>query len=761
MLTAFLMLAVSDVRAQDGRKDSSQTPAPAPAIEEPAIEGGRPETVKVLGISVRGLTTIQEKEVLSRLLIREGDDITIPGNELGNAVKRLWKQKLFSDIKIRIERKTIDGVFLAVDVIEYPLLENINYEGNSQLSTDDLKGKSALVRGTTATEQALESAKFRMKKYYEEEGFLLAEITYELRESDGNKATAFFFIKENSRVFIEKIRFHGNTAYDNGTLEGVLEETKANSFLKNIFGRPKLDRKKFDEDKQKLADYYRDNGFRDARVLSDTITYSEDKTKLYLDIYVKEGPKYTIRNIVWEGNSLYTTEQLESVFGFKKGDSYNQKRLQERLNGYTQQDDNVSGVYMNRGYLGFRTDLEETPAPNDSIDLKIFVTEGNQFTIRSVNVKGNTKTKDHVIRRELFATRPGDLFSRENVLRSLRQLQQLQYFNPEKLVPDVQPVTQGGKDEVDITFTVEEKQTDSFNASAGYAGTFGFTGAFGVTFKNFSLQDVFNPDGWDPLPHGDGQTLGFDWQFGVNSAFRTLSVSFAEPWAFGTPTSLGVNIFDTYQNYGTEIRQTGISTSIGRRLSWPDDFFRIDWTVRYQRNTGGLFINGSGASNGNAPDVADEVSLIQTISRNSVDNPIFPRAGSDLSLSLQLSGGVLPGTVDFYKFQFSNAWYKSLYKDLTLLVSSRFGYLGKFNESDYTPYINYFYMGGSGLSPLPTVQLRGYEDRTIGVFDPSINLYTGNVYTKFNAELRYPITLNPTAGVWVCAFAEAGNNVIG
>lgn len=749
-----LLSAAPVLHAQE--RDTVKTPAPpAPSTpQEPALNFDTPETVRILGISVQGLTTIAEKDVLARLGLPVDKEIQIPGVDITNAIKRLWRQKLFSDIKIEVERRTLDGVFLAVKVAEYPVLSDMLFEGNRDLSTEDLRSKSGLIRGTTATEQSLEAAKQRLLKYYQDEGFLLADITYELRETTGGRAAAYFFIRENVRVFIEKVVFNGNKSFDNGYLEGIFEETKATNFWRNIFGKPKLDRQKFETDKEKLASHYRENGFRDMRVLSDSITYSADKTKLYVNVYLNEGPKYVIRNIEWEGNALFPDAGLASQFGIKKGDVYNQKKLQERLNS-PQEEGNIGSLYLDDGYLSFRADMDETVVQGDSVDLKIYITEGNQFRIRNVNIKGNSKTKDHVIRRELFYTLPGDLFSRDKLIRSIRQLSALNYFDAEKINPDVQPVAKDGKDEVDLTYQLVEKQTDSFNASAGYSGSVGFTGAFGVTFKNFSIQDVLKGEAWDPLPHGDGQTLDLNWQFGAATAFRTISITFSEPWAFGTPTSLGVSLYDTFQNFGQAIQQTGVSISIGRRLSFPDDYFRIDWVVRLQRNVGGFLniLQQSSLPN----NTADEVSVAQTISRNSIDNPIYPRRGSDISFTAQLSGGILPGSVDYYKFQFSNAWYRQVAKDLVITLNTRLGHIGKFSSSDFVPFNSLFYMGGSGLSPLPTIQLRGYPDQSVGVYDAAIGRSTGNTFVKFGSELRYPITLNPSASVYVLAFAEAGN----
>jgi outer membrane protein insertion porin family len=717
-------------------------------IVEPELESLEPRQYRVLGVRVQGLTTLEERDVLARFPIEVGKTLTVPGPELSDAIKRLWRQRLFSDIKVEIEQQTFEGVFLVVVVREYPVLAEIIFEGNRTFSNEDLLKKVQLVRGATLTDQALESALQRLKRFYEEEGYLLTDIRYEVKENASGRATVYFYIQESSYVTIERITWKGNKAFDNWSLNWYLEETKENNWWRNIFGRPRFDRKKFEEDKQKIINnVYRANGYRDARIISDSVYYSEDRTKLFIDITISEGPRYVIRNVKFEGNTVYPSELLEAVFGIKKGDVYNQKKIEERLR-FSQEGGDISSLYLDRGYLAMRPDLEETVVAGDSVDLRIYISEGNPFRIRRVNIKGNTKTKDHVIRRELY-TIPGDLFSRENIIRSIRQLAQLNYFDSEKINPDVQPLLQ--TEEVDITYELIEKQTDTFNASAGFSALLGFTGAIGFTFNNFSLQDITRGDAYTPLPHGDGQRLDLQWQFGRFN-FNVLSLSFSEPWAFGTPTTLGFSIFDQRQNFGFEFQQTGASLTIGRRLTWPDDYFRIDYTLRYQLNRGG-FIQIA-----NQPTVADEFSIIQGISRNSLDNPIFARRGSDVSLTAQISGGpFLPGSVDFYKFIFKNQWFTPIVGNLVFMFNSEFGYLGRFSESDFVFPQNFFFMGGSGISFIPTIPLRGYLDQSIGNFEPGLNIPTGNVYTKFTAEIRYPISLNPQATVFALLFAEGGN----
>ena len=729
---------------------------PYPASAETTVPQKNAARYTVSDISFSGLQTISDNELLNSLPLKKGDTITIPGTEIPRTIEYLWKQKKFSDIQAEqnISGKLIDLRFI---VRELPLLDKVVFEGNDKLKSKELNNIAALYAGRHVNEQSLLTAARNIKNAYEEKGYLRAEVKYTLKQLPNNRVAAFFSIDEKSKVIIEKIRFHGNNAFKDGKLRGVFKETSQNAWWKTIFGQPKLDTEKYNEDKKLLVDFYRENGYRDMTIVRDSISYTNDRKGLNIDLFLEEGPVYYIRNITWDGNTkdFATTEILNNVFSIQKGDRYNAKKIQEKLN-FSKDNRDVASLYLDRGYLSFRTSLQEQVVPPDSVDLNIALREGEQFRLGKINIKGNTKTKDHVIRREL-RTVPGDMFSRKNVVRSVREISMLNYFDPETTRPDIQP--DEASKTVGITYNVTEKQTDTFNASVGYSGNIGFTGALGVTFNNFSLQDLFNGRAWDPLPHGDGQKLSFQWQFG-NEDYRTLSLSFTEPWAFGTPTALGFSVFKTQRNFDDDgdddnlLRQTGVSLNVGRRLTWPDDYFSINWKLKYLHSEGELL---SFVDSENQPDKADEISITQTITRNSIDNPVYPRRGSKNWISAQLAGGPLPGSVDFYKFIGSSSWYVPLGGDFVLNLSTQHGYLDTFSEEDYIPYTDSFYMGGSGLSSLSTVPLRGYDDRALGVLNEDTDLYTGRVYSKFTTELRYPLTLSPTASIYALAFVEAGN----
>ncbi|NTU44779.1 MAG: outer membrane protein assembly factor BamA [Chlorobiaceae bacterium] len=755
VLTALaLNFTVNTVEA----KTRTKVTEPAKAIE------AKQNSFTVAKISFVGLETLSEQELTASLPVKVNDRITIPGTELSGAMQYLWQLQRFSDISVEKNDLGQGRISLKFTVHELRILDKVTFEGNRKYKSDELLTKTALVAGQKISEQDLLTAANKIEKLYATKGYLTAGAEFTLKDNGKNHVAAHFTISEGSKVAIEKITFHGNTAFSQNKLKGVFKETSQNSWWRKIFGAPKLDKDKFSDDKNLLEEFYRNNGYRDVRILRDSLSYTADKKGVFLDIFLEEGRKYSIRNITWSGNTkdFATTAILNNNFRIKKGDVYNARMIQERLN-YSQDNSDISSLYLDRGYLAFNAKLDEKVVKPDSVDLAISLREGEQFQLNTVNIKGNSKTKDHVIRRELY-TIPGDMFSRSNVVRSIRELNMLNYFEPDRISPDVQQNPENNT--VDLTYNVTEKQTDTFNASVGYGNT-GFTGALGVTFNNFSLKDIFNPQAYNPLPHGDGQKLGLQWQFGSYN-YNTLSLSFSEPWAFGGPTNVGFSAFKTHSAYDytddsvdnpTVIDQLGTTLSVGRRLTWPDDYFSINWKLKYLNSKGGFlsFIDLPA----DAPTEANEYSITQTFGRNSIDSPIYPRKGSKNIFTAQLAGGPLPGSVDFYKLSVNSSWFFPISKKLVLNLSSQHGYLSTFSDSDYIPYTEYFYMGGSGMSTLPTIPLRGYDDRSLGSplgsTSSSSTLYAGKIYSKFTSEVRYPITMSQSVSIYGLAFVEAGN----
>jgi outer membrane protein insertion porin family len=458
---------------------------------------------------------------------------------------------------------------------------------------------------------------------------------------------------------------------------------------------------------------------------------------------VFEGEQYKVRNIIWEGNTIYPDELLTAKLDFQKGDIFNYEKFERNLRGNEQQND-VTSLYQDNGYLTFNLKTSEQKISPDSVDLVIRVEERNQFKIGKVDVTGNTKTKDKVIRRELY-TVPGDYFNRALLLRSIQQLANLQYFNVEKLYgPQGLDYSLVNDSTVNIAFNVEEKSSDYLNASVGYSGSFGFSGAVGVTLTNFSIAE--------PFSLGGGQILSFNWQFGVGSIYRTFTVGFTEPWLFDTPTLVGAEVFDTRQQYIYDLRQSGGTLRVGRRLKWPDDFFYVQGLFRYQYNNvlEGLNYYQEGRS--------QQYTLGATISRRNIDNPIFPSQGSAVALDGEISGGpILPGDVDYYKIGFKAEWYKRLFNSnrIALYTAADLGYLEELVAGTSIQPFEYFYMGGNGLI-IATSPLRGYDDRTVGPRNAAGNVIGGKVMTRYTTELRFAVALEPIP-IYLLAFAEAGN----
>ncbi len=711
--------------------------APAPAQQQ------KPETLHILGISVEGTRRSSGTEpgaVIANSGLRVGDAIAIPGEEIHKAITRLWALKIFSDVQILIENRVGDGVYLLIRVKEYPRFDHLVIEGADDMSQDDITKKVSLVRGQVLTQEDIHKAVRAIRSAYEDEGHLLVEIKADTSAVDSlhpNATILTLRIKEGPTVSIDKVRFAGNTAFSEDDLKGEFDDTKEKTWW-HFWSHPKFDRKKYESDKEKLQKFYRKNGYLDAEITGDSSWTSEDKKKISILTKVNEGPQYTIRNIVWDGNTVYGPEILSARLQMSPGDIFNQEKFELNLRGNSDQTD-VASLYLDNGYLKFNLDPEIKRVGKDSVDLVVHVYERNQFRLGQVDIKGNKKTRDNVIRRELF-TRPGDYFDRSAIIKSLRQLSQLNYFNPEKLRPDTRMVDD---QTVDLIYEVEEKSSDNVNASVGYSGAFGVTGALGFSINNFAIDD--------PLSGGAGQILNFDWQFGESSRFRTFSLSFTEPWLYNTPTTLGVNLFDTRQVYVYDYQQTGISVHVGRgRLSWLDVYSRLDYTAHFQRNNvhngGGYYTEG----------LHTQVSVTQVLSRNSTDSPIFPTSGSSLSLSTEISGGpVLPGDVAYHKWIFNSDWYVPFFgsSKLVLYSSTTLGYVDGLNDNPNIPPIELFHMGGTGLGLVATTPLRGYEDQRVG---PGDGQSGGHVMAKQTIELRFALTLNPIP-IYILGFTEGGN----
>lgn len=738
----------------------------------------RPVPIKILGLRVESPTPVDTASVLFFSGLQVGDFIDARGSRIQDAIKNLWKRKQFSDVDVVVDRLTSDGtgIYLCIKLKEAMHIGRVIIVGNSAVSNKDILKAFDKKDGDLFTPYDLELGRKAVKQLYDKESKPFAKVEVKKEPTDTtNVFDIVLDIKESVTFYVQSITFPGAKAFTNEEIAGAFEDTKTKQWWE-IWKSDKFDQKKYEKDRdERLINFYRKNGYIDAQVLRDSLTFNDSLETVDIRIFVDEGEKVYIRNIAFEGNLVFPTIFLQYRLGMQKGDLYNADKFDKNLQGNEEQND-VASMYMNSGYLTARVEKEEKRVAPDSVDITIKVFERNQFTIRRVEIEGNHKTKDKVIRRELFV-RPGDYFNRAAIIRSVRFLGQLNYFNPEKLRPDVKLADNS---QVDIIFKVEERSNDTFNASFGYAGAFGFTGSVGITLNNFSLAE--------PLLGGGGQIFNLNYERGggfaggagafggpgagfnntfLGGALSTFTLGLTEPWLFDEPTTLGFNIFDT-QNFFFSNQRTGASVNIGRRLRWPDDYFRADWVFQGLNNQ----ILGNGAINlQNQFFFAQglEFSLSQTISRISIDNGLFPTEGSRFVLLSKISGGALGiGQMDYFKNQLSLESYTPLLQiaeqnRLTLRLNAELGYVTGLNPAtELIPPLELYYMGGTVLGGFAITPLRGYPDRQIGPRVPAegnpqgLPPQGGRAMMLLNAELRFAVTLNPVP-IYAMAFVEAGN----
>ena len=745
-LAAFLLLTVLSPAA-------AQIPGAPPSGNPP---GALEQQYTVLGISVAGNRTGDAQTIISQSGLYKGEHFTLPSDAVRAAIQQLWSLGIFSDVQVVIEKQLPQsdgtvGLFLGIHVTELSHLGKYTITGNKEIKTTDIDKALGLRSGDFVRPWDLEAGRNRVKALYEKEGYHFATITITpTPTTDTGVADLNISINEGREMIVRHIEFAGNDHVPAGDLRGSLEDTKEKVWWR-IFSSGAFDEKKYEADKQKLIDYYHSKGYRDAQILSDSI-WVTGENDLNILIRVSEGSQYHLRNIAVLGSEVFSPDEIRDHLGFHKGDIYDMVRLESNLHGPTPDFTDVGSLYYDRGYLA-NISKEETVIGADSIDLLIRVQEGKQHFFRYVDVKGNTKTKEYVIRRELF-TRPGDPFSRAAIIRSIRQLAQLNYFNQEKLQPEF--TIQPDATDVDVTYNVEEKSSDTFNASVGYGGVLGLTGSIGVSFNNFDIGD--------PLHGGGGEVFSVTAEIGASS-YRTLSLSFTEPWLKQRPTSLGFTVYTTHTEYIYTADVSGAALSLGRRFKWPDDFFRGDWTLKAQHsnitNGGGIYTTG----------IHDETSIQQSISRISSDNPVFPTSGSEFSFLTRIAylpiASIAPNQpANYFKNDFLMKFYTPVLaiggqNKLVLMTSAQVGELGSISNTPYVPPTELFVMGGSGLATgVFSIPLRGYPDANIGVQKgENVNsTYApgGLAYARYLAELRFILSLEPIP-IYFLTFAEAGN----
>jgi outer membrane protein insertion porin family len=831
------ILSLSVLHAQEDTTHPTSVDPNLIALENAKV----PKEFTISGITLTGVKFLDTSIVLSIANIQVGDKVLIPGGDLfSKAIQNLWRQKLFSDIQIYITKVEGDNVWIEINVTERPRLGNFKFEGARKSEEDDLQGKVGMVKQTIITENMRRRAVEVITKYYSDKGF--KNVTVQIEEKPDpafvNSNAIIFHIDKGKKTHIDNIFFSGNDNVSDiklkkqmkGTKEmtkmslhpstetspygtdstttfgqyvkdwGFLTPSKTKAYFDpyfrfKLFSSAKFDSKKYEEDKDKVVTYYNSLGYRDAQIVADT-QYNSSNGNIDVALKVIEGRKYYFGNITWKGNAKYTDSVLSVLLGVHKGDVYNIETLNKKLGKeLSPEGGDISGLYMDEGYLFFRVDPVETAVYNDTIDYEIRIVEGPQARIKNVTISGNEKTKDYVIRREL-RTQPGELFSRADLIRSQRELSNLQYFNQEKIAPGVVPNADDGT--VDINWALEEKSSDQLELSAGWGGGIGLTGTLGVSFNNFSIRNIMHREAWDPLPQGDGQKLSLRYQSN-GRAFNSYNASFTEPWLGGKKrNSLTLSFYhskfsnafdpltglpDKARSDTNYLKANNVSISLGKQLKWPDDYFSLVYSLNFTQYILKNYAIFSGLSNGNSTNISFKLAL----QRSSVYDPIFPRSGSNFVASVQLTPPyslLNPNLVnsknpyktpEYHKWRFNAEWYVPIGKptgedknrQFVMKLAAKYGFMGRYNQKlDFSPFER-FQLGDAGLTN--NYGLLGYDiiaQRGYPVYetsDPSVNPDQSSasqfftIFNKYQLELRYPLVTNPSSTIYGLAFFEAAN----
>ena len=788
----------------------------ADTIIKPAVLYSAPQKYEIAGITVSGIDNYEDYVLIGLSGLSVGQVITIPGEEITAAVKRYWKHGLFSNVSITVEKVVGSQAYLNIALTQRPRLSKLNFNGVKKSEREDLEAKLNFKQGNQITPNMIDRAKIVIKRYYDDKGFKNAEVEIIQRDdvAEANHLILDINIDKKEKIKVNKIYITGNSALNEKQLKWAMKKTNEKGNWRHLFRPKKFIENLYEEDKQLLIDKYNEHGYRDAHIVVDSIVPFDDKT---IDVYiqVEEGDQYHIRNINWVGNTVYDSQGLAEVLRMKPGDVYNQKMLEERIN---MDDDAIGNLYYNNGYVFARVEPVEVNVTADSVDLEMRVLEGPQATINRVRIAGNDRLYENVVRRELM-TKPGDLFSKDALMRSAREIQQMGHFNPEAIAPDVQPDLANGT--VDINWMLESKNNDQVEFSLGYGQT-GVIGKIALKFTNFSMYNLFHKsDNYRAfIPQGDGQTFTISGQTN-GSYYQSYNISFFDPWFGGKrPNSLSVNAFfalqtglnnnfyntammnnyynymygygnynNYYNNYESYydpdkyLRMYGLSIGWGKRLHWPDDYFTLYGELTYQRydlNNWEYFIISNGNSN--------NVNLSLNLGRSSIDNPIFPRQGSEISFNVAVTppyslfdgidykslSEVKPtdanynaslrkryNWIEYHKWKFKSKFYTALtggQKCLVLMARADFGLLGHYNKYKKSPFET-FYVGGDGMSGYSynyytdMIALRGYDN---GALTPNGG-GEGYAYSRFTMELRYPLMFENSTQIYALAFLEGGN----
>ena len=774
------------------------------------VDYNNPKKYIVGGVVVDGNSYYSSEQILQVAGLHKGLEITVPSEELSSVVTRLWAQRYFEDVSISVDSiaPSRDTAFFKISLIERPRVSRWVFSGVKSGEEKELRERLNFRRGTEFSEYISKTSVDIIKRYFKEKGFLNVNVGVNTKKDTMIRGAirVQFAVDRGPKVKIKTITFKGNDHVKESKLVRSMKKTR-DARLQNFFSSKKFNESEYENDKRAMISTFNEAGYRDARIVKDTMYFIEPG-RLQIDFEIDEGKQYFFRDITWTGNSVYTTEDLNRILMIKKGDIYDVVTMEKRLFGGGKQSEyDVSKAYRDNGYLFFNIQPVELNVEGDSVDVEMRIVEGKPATLNNIVINGNDLTNERVIRRQLF-TRPGYLFSQSEFERSIREIASMGQFDPEAIMSEggYSIIPNPNTNTVDVVYNVTEKPSSQLELSGGWGGNT-FVATVGVSFNNFSTRRLFDKTAWRPVPLGDAQNLSF--RFQTNGTYYTsLSASFSEPWLFGKkPTSLNMSLYYTRQtnsylafnilNNDQYMEVYGFAAGIGKRLKWPDNYFVLynqlswqtyklqDWAYQFMFQTG----------------ISHNLSYTLSLARNSTDQQIYPRVGSDFSFSLQLTPpyslmrknnfGVLDADgnptkvsdwrdinydlqtsqdryrwIEYHKWSFKGAIYTKLVGDLVLMARAQFGYLGYYNRNwGYSPFEG-FRVGGDGMSGYDTygseiVSLRGYENYSLtpqaSANSATGNYYAGNVYDKFTVELRYPVILQPQSTIYALLFLEGGN----
>lgn len=750
----------------------------------PMVDYSEPREYEVAGVTVTGVQGLDPLVLATMSGLNVGSKVQVPGDQLSKVVDNFWRQGLFSDVKVVVSRIEGEKIWFEIQLKERPRISDWEFVGFSKAAIKDLKDPLNLKKELQVTESLMQSLERVVKKHYSDKGYMNAElhITQKPDTTRYNRVHLVLEVDKKQKVKIGAVNFIDNEVFRDARLKRVMKKTKALGL--NFLKSHKFNEANFEEDKVSLFDFYNKHGFRDYQLLMDTMVFIKSN-RLAVNIRIHEGDPYYFRNITWVGNTKYSTDILNKNLKLRTGDVYDQVGMDKRL---SQDEDAVTNLYSDFGYLRAQIIPIEMKVENDSVDVELRVIEGPQYHVGNVGIEGNETTNEHVVRREL-RVKPGDLFSKAKLIRDLRELANLGYFDKESITPDVLPNDEN--ETVDVIYRVEEVSTSQFELSAGYGGSM-FIGRIGVQFNNFATSGLKNIKNWRPVPMGDGQSLGISFQTN-GSYYRSYNISFVEPWLGGKkPNSLSVSLYHSLLTEGTSsysatsilkgntnhfYKSTGISVGLGRRLKWPDDYFTLMNEVSYQRYEAKDWSGSSYYSLPFKTGASNSFTFGTTLGRNSQDAIIYPTSGSVFSLGLTLtppwslfskkdfskmSTADKYKWIEYHKWSFKGLWYMPLFLPKLILVSNyQLGYLGYYNKDiGPSPYEG-FDVGGSGMQGyqlygVEVVSLRGYQESAVTPYSQK-QIRAGNIYSKASLEIRYPVMLDPRSSIYLLGFVEGGN----